>query len=344
MSTLVKGIYIIPFLALLLNTVGLPIIVSMQVQKPTNPALQNLLYGTAALDALFLGTLIWMALQLNKRIFALKQNVERFEQAQPLYNQIEGDDELSQIDLCVHKVSERHDETVSFRRSVMKLMAHDLRTPITSNILALDLVADTEKDISEPSRSRLKQVRNSLERQLNLLNNLLLIEQLESGQVELTQTSENLAELIAKSLDGLSSAAKIKNISFELNTEPTYAMLDREKILLVLGSYLSNAIKFSPTGGRIIVRLIKNEEQIRVEVQDQGVGVKEEESVKLFQKFSQSVAGRKAGGAGLSLAIGKKIIEAHGGEVGVFSKSEHGSTFWFSVPAPKTDDSNGMEP
>lgn len=333
MSKLVKGIYIIPFLALLLNIIALPILLSLLPQETANKSIVNCMYGLMVLDAVFIAALIHNAVRLNKRIQGLNENVERLEQAQPIYNQIDGNDELAQIDLHIHKVSDRHDEALSFRRSVLKLMTHDLKTPLSSNLLALDLLTETEKDLSEAGILRVKQVKSSLERQVNVLNNLLLIEQLESGQVEVSPTPENLAELITKSLDSLSSAANTKNISFELNIPNTYAKLDREKILLVIGSYLSNAIKFSPVAGKIIVRLLKEDDGVRFEVQDYGMGVDAEESVKLFQKFAKSAAGRKAGGAGLSLAIGKKIIQAHGGKVGVASKTDAGSTFWFSIPS-----------
>lgn len=333
MSKLVKGIYIKPFLLLLLNIVALPGLLLVLSRANENSALQNSLYLILAINILFLAALIHDSVSLKRRVRALKENAESLVKAQPIYNQVDGDDELAQLDLSIHEISEQHEEALSFRHSVSKLMAHDLKSPLSSSLLALDLLSETEKDLSESGRSRVKQVKNNLERQLSLLNNFLLIEQLEGGRLELSLTPENLAELISKSLDGLAPSALAKGISFEFEKQNAYANLDRDKILLVIGSYLSNAIKFSPTGGKVAVRLVKEADMLRVEVQDHGIGVGQEESVKLFQKFAKSAVGRKTGGAGLSLAIGKEIIEAHGGKVGVESKLEQGSTFWFSVPS-----------
>ncbi|MNX98191.1 Alkaline phosphatase synthesis sensor protein PhoR [compost metagenome] len=95
---------------------------------------------------------------------------------------------------------------------------------------------------------------------------------------------------------------------------------------------MGNAIKFSPAGGAITVRLARAADGVRCEVEDAGIGIAPEDVPKLFQRFSQLEAGRRKGGTGLGLSICKAFVEAHGGTIGVRSAPDQGSVFWFVLP------------
>ncbi|MNX89619.1 Sensor histidine kinase YycG [compost metagenome] len=109
--------------------------------------------------------------------------------------------------------------------------------------------------------------------------------------------------------------------------------MDSQRIGQVLLNLLSNAVKFTPVGGRVTVQLRCEEEIVRCEIMDSGAGIPEQDLPKLFQRFSQLEDGRRLGqGTGLGLSISKALIEAHGGTIGVHSRSGSGSTFYFWLP------------
>jgi signal transduction histidine kinase len=177
-------------------------------------------------------------------------------------------------------------------------------------------------------------IRSSLTRVINLANDLLMIEQMESMHLPLKSEVENMQELVdhaCSTLCALSSAADVRLVN-ELG--PEYVIVDRKRILQVLVNYLSNAIKFSPAQSSISISSLKSEGMLKVLVRDNGPGIPQEEQAKLFERFYQTKAGRAAGGTGLGLTSAKMIVEAHNGTVGVMSEQGKGALFWFTVPLP----------
>ncbi|MNT64702.1 Alkaline phosphatase synthesis sensor protein PhoR [compost metagenome] len=116
--------------------------------------------------------------------------------------------------------------------------------------------------------------------------------------------------------------------------------MDGQRVGQVIINFVSNAIKFTPPGGRIDVRLFTERDVLRCEVEDTGEGIADDELPKLFKRFSQLKAGiAKGKGTGLGLAISKALVEAHGGTIGIRSQLGAGSTFWFTLPLnPSTPD------
>jgi two-component system sensor histidine kinase KdpD len=113
------------------------------------------------------------------------------------------------------------------------------------------------------------------------------------------------------------------------------ASADPERVHQVLANLLTNAINYSPAGGEIAIRARALGEQIRVEIQDHGIGLSAEDQQKVFERFYRASDGRslRERGSGLGLAIVKELVEAHGGQVGVKSQLGEGSTFWFTLPS-----------
>ena len=143
-------------------------------------------------------------------------------------------------------------------------------------------------------------------------------------------------DLVRSTLTILNERAEHEGVTLELvipeNMPPLNA--DRRKVKQVLLNYLSNALKFTPSGGTVTTHVTDNPHEVRIEVQDTGIGIPEEDQAKLFKPFSQidTSLTRKHLGTGLGLTLAKRFVELHGGQVWVQSEPGQGSTFGFSIP------------
>jgi signal transduction histidine kinase len=150
-------------------------------------------------------------------------------------------------------------------------------------------------------------------------------------------TSFDMKELILQALDTLKSRAEKKSVACAFSCPSATLEADQDKIMQVLINLLDNAIKFTPENGTISVNAEVSEEKIKVNVSDNGIGIHPQDLDIIFHKFKQVSTGirRTTGGTGLGLVISKTIVEMHGGEIGVSSEVDNGSTFWFTLPLPK---------
>ena len=172
---------------------------------------------------------------------------------------------------------------------------------------------------------------------LQLINDVLDITKVEAGKMEFRLEVIDLTKVVGEVKDILRGLAGSKKIQIETDIDPTLSqiVLDSAKFKQVLYNYLSNAIKFSPEEGRICIRLKpEGVDQFRLEVEDYGIGIGENNIHKLFIEFQQLDAGtgKKYAGTGLGLALTKRIVEAQGGRVGVQSQLGKGSVFFAIFP------------
>jgi len=217
-------------------------------------------------------------------------------------------------------------------------MAHELKTPLTSVKRSIDYLKrqlEIKKDLFEKGdferlREFLEISQKNVKRLIELFNVLIDLEKAEANLLELEITSFNLKELVEEVIEYLKGFALSKGLVFKINIrEDLYLFADREKLAIVLSNLIHNAIKFSPEGGEITISAYEKEDKIRVEVEDQGKGITEEEVERLFERFYK----RDFRGTGLGLAIAKAYVEAHGGKIGAIAR-ERGSLFYFEIPQP----------
>ncbi len=219
-------------------------------------------------------------------------------------------------------------------------MSHELRTPLTS-ILGFTRLAAEQSDLSGLSRDYIDRVSEASRALLCTVNDILDFSKLEAGQVTIHPQPTCLTKLARGTLDLFTPQAGAKDLVLTLDDdlgEDLALALDPDRIRQVLLNFVSNAVKFTASGG-VTLRTRYNEadERLLVEVIDTGAGIPEEKLDRLFQRFSQVDGSltRTQPGTGLGLAICKGLIEAMGGEVGVDSRPGEGSRFWFSIPAPR---------
>lgn len=231
-----------------------------------------------------------------------------------------------------------HDITELKRITHMKtefvsMVTHDLKTPLTS-IQGFVEVILTRNPSPEKVGNYLQIVKEETARLVRLINNLLDLAKIEAGEFGLNTAPVNLTETVREALSAMAGRSTLHKFEFTPPSSVPLVHADRDLLIQVFNNLISNAIKYSPEGGKVEIRIRPLEQAIEVDVEDEGIGIPEEKLSRLFERFyrvdSKAMEGIK--GTGLGLANVKYIVEAHGGSLRVKSKEGKGSVFTFSLP------------
>ncbi len=228
-------------------------------------------------------------------------------------------------------------ELNELKNEFLGTVSHDLRNPITQIMLASEtLLKYADKLTLEDNLKFLNMIQRSSKFMNDLVNDLLDISKIEMGKLELKKTINDYVKFVRESLNLNRIIAKGKDITIETEFAENLPEIqfDRTKISQVLNNLIGNAIKYSPEGSKITVRIEKGDEFLITTVTDQGPGIPEKELALLFNEF-QILSVKPTQGArstGLGLAIAKKIVEKHEGTISVKNSPNRGSTFYFTLP------------
>jgi signal transduction histidine kinase len=218
----------------------------------------------------------------------------------------------------------------------LSLVSHELRTPLTSIRGYLELVLDEEAgEVNAEQRRFLLAVERNSRRLLRLVGDLLFVAQADAGRLTLERARVDVAALAADCVEAARPVADQKSIDLVLAAAPVPTLLgDRGRLAQVLDNLVSNALKFTPEGGRVEVRTGSVDEHVVLEVVDSGIGIPAAEQPRLFERFFRTATAteRAIPGTGLGLAIVKAIVEAHGGRISFASTPNEGTTFTIEFP------------
>jgi len=223
------------------------------------------------------------------------------------------------------------------KEEFISLMVHELRAPLSIIHSSADILIRHEKDLPDSKKEQLlKEVKLASEGMLDIVNDLLDTSKINSGKFEITREPNNIREVVNGQVALFSNFAAQSGHTFKVEISdkiPEKLLFDKERIAHVLGNLISNAIKFS-RGGDITIKVVPFDGYVKISVQDFGVGIAKKEQKYLFQKFKQvsRPVDSKQKGTGLGLVVAKGIVDLHGGDIGVISKQNKGSTFWFTLP------------
>jgi signal transduction histidine kinase len=269
---------------------------------------------------------------ITQRLNTLVSNAKLIPTDQSLTQTVSGGDELAYLDQVLHKASSSLHRAAEHKRALMQMVAHDLRTPLMSaGILATRLIA-ASKTRDEELLPHLQKLRHTCDLVVGFVEDLLTLDKLEAGKLELDWDCVELTEVLTESIQQVDPVAQSKSIEIRADIEPVQVLCDRRRLLQVFNNLISNAIKYSPKGSEILVSSKLQEDMVRVSVIDHGCGIPEHQQSKLFDKFFQANAADAGEGFGLGLAICNLIVHEHNGAIGVESKVGQGSTFWFTLP------------
>ena len=217
------------------------------------------------------------------------------------------------------------------------LISHELRTPLTSIRGYVELLReDLPNTPLEQQEKFLSVVERNADRLLSLVNDLLFMAQMEVGKVALNLAETQLVSLAEECVAAAQPVAEERQIEVRIDAQARPVLsADRARLAQVLDNLLSNALKFTPPGGKVEIRIGAGEGTASLEVSDTGMGISAEDQQHLFSSFFRTSSANAAAvpGTGLGLTISKGIVEAHGGEISVKSREGHGSTFRIVLPA-----------
>ncbi|MBY0358750.1 MAG: HAMP domain-containing histidine kinase [Candidatus Obscuribacterales bacterium] len=266
-----------------------------------------------------------------RRLSLLVDNTNRFANGDNLAEPLGGSDEIAELDAFFHKMATTVKEASRRKQEFVDMIIHDLRNPLTSLKLTLEIITSGKhgETVPDKTKSMLTRSKEQLERIIVLINNLMDAEKFSVAKMQMHFDSVPVAHIFEHSLKTLSEIAKQKNIKMEAPTTDVELYVDPERIIQVLTALLSNALKFSTPDSSIVISLEDKPNLLKIKIKDNGPGVDPKLQDKLFTCFQQD--NRSTSLTGSSLAICKEIIDLHKGTIG-FENNEIGSTFWFSLP------------
>lgn len=256
-----------------------------------------------------------------------------------------NEDVLEKVSWDVSLWAQKHQQEIedlrkmeAYRREFLGNVSHELKTPLFNLQGFVLTLLEGAIDDPQVNRAYLEKSAKNLERMINLVRDLEIIAQLESGEIKMNYSRFDIISLTREVFEMLELKAKQKNIQLIFNEKhddglPIWVMADRERIRQVLHNLIENAINYGNENGRTKVSCYEMNDLILVEVSDNGIGIEERHIPRLFERFYRvdKSRSRNLGGSGLGLAIVKHIIESHGQTIHVRSAPGVGSTFSFTL-------------
>jgi two-component system phosphate regulon sensor histidine kinase PhoR len=228
------------------------------------------------------------------------------------------------------------------KSNFVAMVSHELRAPLAAMQQQLMVLRDGfVGDINEKQRHLLERVKERSDGLMTMVRNLLDLSKIEAGQILRHRERTDLNELLCKIVELFSPQAVAKKITLSLEEEKVLPLVevDRGTMEVVFNNLVSNGINYTPQGGTITIRSLREGDYIKVEVSDTGIGISPEDLPRVFDRFYRvrSEQTRHVVGAGLGLAVTKAIVEAHSGSIEVTSEVGKGTTFTVLLPLPEKE-------
>ncbi|HJT37764.1 MAG TPA: ATP-binding protein, partial [Actinomycetota bacterium] len=229
----------------------------------------------------------------------------------------------------------------SAKTAFIAMMSHELRTPLNGIIGFADMLSDPMFGDHTPEETRdlATNIMASGRHLLGLINDLLDMAKIEAGKIEIRPAPTDVSVVVMEVENVLGALARAKSIQMttDVDEDVPLAMADPGRLRQVLFNLVSNAIKFTPEGGRITVDVVNLEQSVTISVSDTGPGLLPEEAERIFQPYERGSAGVDGEGAGLGLALARSLVELQGGRIWVKSTPGEGSTFSVLLPAASVE-------
>ncbi len=232
-------------------------------------------------------------------------------------------EELRNVRLELHRSDQ-------FKRDFCSLAARELRTPLA---VLLGYARILENDLSGPARDRAEVVTSHAWQIKNTVDGIVAIQQIDAGELTLRLDIVDVTQVIQSLIDGGQREITDKELQVQVHSDPNLCVrADRERLALIITNLLSNACKYSHSGGHIDIETRAEDAWVEISIRDDGIGIPPEDQALIFEPFHQSDKTRKQGGLGIGLTVAKLLVESHGGRMWLESAVDQGSVFSFSIP------------
>lgn len=334
----------LPDPVLLFDTGGRVLTVNQAAERMLEVNVRSLTEPLAALPAAIVAAVVrvrshvlaghgpYVPRDFGEAIGIKTQEGERYllPRATPVYGERGGVQGVSVILQDITRLR-RFDE---LKNDLVATVAHEFRTPLTSLRMSIHLcLEEVVGPLTAKQTELLAAAREDCERLQTFIDDLLDLARLQAGRLPMRKVMLSVRELLESAIAEQQSSAQQKQVTLSIHTQLTTEQVsaDPERLPLVFGNLIANAIRHTPEGGAVTVAARQLPDRLRFEIKDSGPGIPLEYQREVFQKFFR-IPGGVSGAAGLGLSIAKEIVEAHGGEIGVESEPGSGATFYFLLP------------
>jgi len=281
---------------------------------------------------------------ITERIHVLKGAAEKLAQGDLQTRvPVNGRDEVAALASTFNQMAEqlqaaddKQRELESMRRDLIAWVSHDLQTPLTSVRAILEALSDGMVEDPETVKRYLITAQRDVRSLSSLIDDLFQMAQLDAGGFPLHRAQASLNDLVSDTLESFTELAKQSEITLEGNVDSDVdpVHMDTQAIGRVLNNLIGNALRHTPNQGRVSVWARRTDHSVEVTVSDTGEGIRVEDIPRIFERFyrGEKSRNRVTGGAGLGLAIARGIVQAHGGDIRVESKTGKGAQFTFYIP------------
>jgi signal transduction histidine kinase len=282
---------------------------------------------------------------ITERILLLKDAAEKLAHGDLRTRvPVTGRDEVASLSVTFNKMAEqlqaadqKQRELESLRRDLIAWVSHDLQTPLTSMRAVLEALSDGVVDEPEMVRRYLNTAQRDVMSLSALIDDLFQLSQLDTGGFPLHRAQASLGDLVSDTLESFSHLAGQQEITLEghVDSDVDPVTMDTQAIGRVLNNLISNALRHTPSGGRVSLWVRRAAQGVELTVSDTGEGIHARDIPHIFERFYRGDASRsrnRGAGAGLGLAIARGIVQAHGGDIQVQSQLGKGTQFTFHIP------------
>lgn len=274
---------------------------------------------------------IYLFREITSRLSVISANAKRFASGKELQPALTGTDEIAELDKAFRRMAKDVENTANQRQELVNMLTHDLRSPLTTIQGFFDLLSTGAfGELNQEGEKFVKLAERNSSVMMLLINDLLDIEKIKSGLMTLNTDDVEVESLFEEVREN--TATWIAQHGMQLVIEDTSFVVhvDAEKINRVLFNLVSNAVRYSRSGNKITISAHRHDNDVEIQVADQGTGIPADKLETIFDRFQQGSEGAK--GSGLGLSICRSIVQLHNGKIWVTSEVDKGSTFHFTIP------------
>lgn len=297
--------------------------------------------------ALILASLmsIYLARRISKPLVQMKQAALTMSEGEwSVRSPTNTQDEMADLGKALNTLAEQLQKQQELRQSMTENIAHELRTPLATLKSMMIAIGD---GIWEPTKERIESCQDEIDRLIYLVSDLEQLNEMASPDFKLEKSEFEFIELLEKIVRLNEAAFTEKKVELRLRMYTKIRVYwDENRMTQVINNLLSNALKFTPSGGTVHIAAQEDTHRVILSIQDTGIGIPEKDRSLIFERFYRvdKSRSRKTGGKGLGLAIAKSIVEAHGGRIWVKKVNEDkGMTIIMNIPRKKNHDAELKE-